>query len=111
MKIRTLANVSTKMMSKLLNVTAHTYVAYEQGRMRIPKEILKMISLIFRIDESTIIDPYLVLSKLDLIQLEKISQTTEEEKLQYLASGILDAGVAINYHNIKKVKDRIRNIY
>ena len=40
-KLRKLANVSPKILSKLLNVTVHTYIAFEQERMIMPKEILK----------------------------------------------------------------------
>lgn len=108
-KIRKLANVSPKILSKLLNVTVHTYIAFEQERMIMPKEILKMLSLVFRIDEETIFDSSKQLSDKDTEQLIKISLLSDEEKLKYLASGILEENITINYRNISNIKRKIRN--
>ena len=109
LKIRKLANVNPKILSKLLNVTVHTYLAFEQEKMVISFELIKMLSLIFRIDEKKIIDSSNQLEKQDKEQLIKISSLSEEEKLHYLALGILGEGVKINYKNISKVKNKIKN--
>lgn len=108
-KIRKLSNVSPKMLSKLLNVTVHTYLAFEQEKMVIPKEIIKMLSLVFRADEEIILDSSKQLSDKDTEQLIKISSLSDEEKLKYLASGILEENITINYRNISNIKRKIRN--
>ena len=106
-EIRKIADVNPKIMSKLLNVTVHTYLAFEKAQMEMPKEILKMISMIFRVDEETI-DSSKSLSEDTVEQLREISSLSAEDKIKYLASGILGESTAVNYRNISIVKNKLR---
>ena len=68
-----------------------------------------MLSLVFRIDEETIFDSSKQLSDKDTEQLIKISSLSDEEKLKYLASGILEENITINYRIISNIKRKIKN--
>lgn len=105
-KIREFSQVNSKIIAKLLNITVHTYRAFEQGKMTPPPEIIRMIAMMYRIDDLVLFDSAYFDQNV-INNLIKISELSQDEKYNYLASGILGEEKP-NYHNIKKVKDQIR---
>lgn len=105
-KIRKFANVSPKMLSKLLNVTVHTYVAYEQGKMTPPPEIIKMIAMLYNIDEAVISNSYVDESL--IARLDELAQMNNEDKYKLLSFRILGNDSVPNYRSIRTVKDNIK---
>lgn len=106
-RIRKLADVSLKNMSNLLNESAYVYNAYETGRLPIPLEIIKMISMIYEVDKSILTDDSLPLDQETENRLTALSKMTGNERYIHLYSHILEEGQVPNYRNIKRVKERI----
>lgn len=104
--LRCLAEIPLTFFSKFLNVTVHTYVAYEQGKMIPPPEIIKMIAMLYNIDESVINNSYVDASL--IAKLDELAQMNIEDKYKVLSYRILGDNTIPNYHKIKKVKDNIR---
>ena len=106
--LRCLAEIPLKFFSKLLNVTVHTYVAYEQGKMIPPPEIIKMITMLYDIDPTIINSPSTIIDSSLAAKLNQLSQMNNEEKYKLLSFRILGDDTIPNYRNIRKVKDNIR---
>lgn len=106
-RIRALADVSSKDISSLLNESVYVYHAYEIGRLPIPLEIIKMISMIYEIDESILTDDSLPLDQETENRLTALSKLSENERYIHLYSHILEKDQVPNYRNIKRVKERI----
>lgn len=104
--LRCLAEIPLTFFSKLLNVTVHTYVAYEKGKMIPPPEIIKMIAMLYNIDEAVINDSYVDASL--IAKLDELAQMNNEDKYKMLSYRILGDNTVPNYHKIRKVKDNIR---
>lgn len=109
-KIREISGISPKVMSKLLNVTVYTYNAFEKGNMTPSPEIIKMISMIYEVDEALLTDDSLQLDQETENRLMAISALPENERYIHLYSHILEKGQVPNYRNIKRVKERIREM-
>ena len=104
--LRCLGNIPPIFFSKLLNITVHTYIAYEQGKMSPPPEIIKMLAMMYDVDETVIynsnIDDSLTLKLNELLQMK------DEDKYKLLSFRILGNNNIPNYRNIRKIKDTIR---
>lgn len=107
LKIRQITEISPKIISKLLNVTVHTYNAYEQERMTPPPEVIKMLSMMYRIDESLLTAESVCIDEHSMAKLQVIENLSETDKLSYLSAGLLGENTVPNYHNIRMVKDNI----
>lgn len=106
--LRTMANVSPKILSKLLNTTVYTYLAYEQEKMMIPPELVKMISILYDIKEELIIDTAFQIDISSVQQLTMLSTMSEEEKYRVLSYRLLKNHCMPTYRDIKKIKDSIK---
>lgn len=107
-KIRKISGISSKAMSRLLNVTVYTYNAFEKGNMKPAPEIIRMISMLYEVDEALLTDDSLQLDQQTEDRLTAISALPENERYIHLYSHILEEGQVPNYRNIKKVKEHIR---
>ncbi len=107
-RIRQIVGVDAKTLSRLLNVTVHTYIGFEQGKMTPPPEILKMLAMIYRIDYNLLFGCQNKLDEDTIKALKKIEEMHETDKRAYLSDGILDNDDKLNYHNVKKIKDGIK---
>ncbi len=105
-EIRELTKTPPKMLSKLLSITVHSYIACEQGRMTIPAETLEMLSKMYCLDTAVIAGtkPLNFDAKQRLKNLEKLA---EEEKLLLYATRILGKGVPATGKNIRAQKEKI----
>lgn len=104
--LRCLAEIPLTFFSKLLNVTVHTYVAYEKGKMIPPPEIIKMIAMLYNIDEAVINNSYVDASL--IVKLDELAKMNNEDKYKLLSYRILENKDIPNYRNIRKVKEKIR---
>lgn len=107
LKIRLITEVFPKIIAKLLNITVHTYNAFEQGRMTPPPEVVKMIAMMYRIDESLLTAEPLCIDKHSLEKSQVITKLPGPEKFSYLSVEILGKNVVPNYRNIGTVKEKI----
>ncbi len=73
-----------------------------------PYELIKMLSMMFKVDEDIINDSSCELNDSTISMLRELSKLSNEEQLSYLASGILEEGESVNYRSIRCVKERIR---
>lgn len=108
-KIRKIAGISPKVMSKLLNVTVHTYNAFEKGNMMPSPEIIRMIAMMYRVDESVLTNDSLPLDHDTVKRLLFVAELSENDRFIYLYSEILKENETPNYHSISLAKERIRN--
>ena len=104
--IRTTANIRPGLLTKYLNISAHTYLLYEKGALPVPYEILKMISIVFSVSLEILKDDVDVPEDIIGQQVE-LSKLTDDEKIKIMTLRMLPNGEKLNYRNIRKIKDRI----
>ena len=105
--LRSTLNIRPGLLSKLLNITAHTYLLYEKEILSIPPEVAKMLSIIFCVNFDTIYGNRTITED-ELIGLKKISCLNDEDKIKILATRILPNGEELNYRSIRKMKLKIQ---
>lgn len=107
--LRELIDVKPKTMANLLNVTTHTYNAYERETMFPSNEVVEMLSIIYEVDKSVIV------GECDLIEDElnerlcPIAQLTEDEKYALLATRLLGDNVKLSLKNIRDKRKAIKD--
>ncbi len=104
--LRTSLDINPGALSKLLNITAHTYLLYEKGIIPIPFEIIKMLSVAFNVDDDIITDGTEIPEE-TIISHQKMCELTDDEIINVLTKRILPNGEKLNYRNIRKVKNRV----
>lgn len=104
--IRDIAKIEPKFIAKLLNVTVHTYIAYEQEKMQMPPEVIKMIEIIYDIDKTALFDVDAYLHPNILKKLKELSMA--ENKYELMTFRLLGEIKNPNYHYISKVKNQIK---
>lgn len=105
--LRKMIDVPPKKLAKLLNVTAYTYIAFEQEKMNIPLEIVKMLSMIYQVDEEILLGSEMLQNAELSEKFSRIAKFPEDEKYNLLCKALLGENVKFNYHNIKEVKNKI----
>lgn len=102
---RDIANVPPILLARLLNVTVHTYIAYEQEKTSMEKEIVKMLSLIYCVNELDLFAPVETINDITLQYLNNLSTLSIEDKQKELLRNLTGKESAVlNYRNINKVK-------
>lgn len=105
---RELAGVPPKHLSKLLNVTVHTYIGYEQQKITIPDEIFLMIAKIYSIDSNEIFVPQENVTDSVRETLSYYSTLDEKARLELLCSNLTDGSkTALTYRDVRKAKNEI----
>ena len=104
--LRYLAGIPPIFFSKLLNITVHTYIAYEQGKMLPPPEIIKMIAMLYDIEESVLYD--FDINDSIIKHVHELSEIGNDAKYKLLSSRILGGDITPNYRNIRKAKEKIK---
>lgn len=101
---RETAQLSLKQMSRLLNISAHTYWAMEQGKIKIPQEILAMLFKIYLIPHELKLDKKIILEKIGTF----FSSSNESERFYCAMKNLCGEGsYQADYRKIKKIKDEI----
>ena len=107
---RNTAGIKPKLLAKLLNVTVHTYLGFEQEKMCIPDEIQIMLSIIYDIDKIDLFSHQSFLSSETIETIKKLSQLEEYEVMDIVKNRLFgNVGVDINYRTVKKIKKEIKN--
>lgn len=107
-ELRDLTGTPQKMLSKLLNVTVHTYIAFEQKRMTLTPEIIVMLSMMYHVDKQMITGE-LSIDNNTRTQLSMIGGMGEEEKLTFYAERLLGKHIKPTGKNIRSKKKEIED--
>jgi DNA-binding XRE family transcriptional regulator len=107
--LRELIDVKPKTMANLLNVTTHTYNAYERETMFPSNEVVEMLSIIYEVDKSVIIGECELNDENIKSKLCSISKLTEEEKYKVLATRLLGDDVKLSRKNIRDKRKAIKD--
>lgn len=107
---RSIAKIKSKQLAKLLNVTVHTYIGFEQERMCIPIEIQAMLSRIYGIDKMDLFCKQTLLKSETIEAVKKLSELEECELMNVIKLRLFNnRDMDINYRTIKKIKKEIKN--
>lgn len=107
---RSIAKIKSKQLAKLLNVTVHTYIGFEQERMCIPIEIQAMLSRIYGIDKMDLFCKQTILKSETIEAVKKLSELEECELMNVIKLRLFNnRDMDINYRTIKKIKKEIKN--
>lgn len=107
--LRELIDVKPKTMANLLNVTTHTYNAYERETMFPSNEVVEMLSIIYEVDKSVITGECELNDEELKKKLCSISTLTEEEKYTLLATRLLGEDVKLSRKNIRDKRKAIKD--
>ena len=107
--LRELINAQPKTMANLLNVTTHTYNAYERRTMFPSNEVVEMLAIIYEVDKSVIIGEGELNDEEIRRKLCSIAKLTEEEKYKVLATRLLGNDVKPSRKNIRDKRKAIKD--
>jgi len=107
--LRECADLKKKDVARLINVSAHTYYGYEQGRCDIPKECLVMLSKIYGISLNEIENKIELtadtLNKMDA--LKSLDKKDRIRKLVFNLTGIDKTSVGFNEIRVLREKFKL----
>lgn len=111
---RTIANLTRKELSSLMNVTVYTYQGYEDDRMVMRPETVILVSMIYNIDKNDIFCPENNVSEDTLEKLNNLSAMPEKERygqLIFNLTGEMKERVGYKQVNIilKKIREELQN--
>lgn len=107
--LRELIDARPKTMANLLNVTTHTYNAYERETMFPSNEVVEMLSIIYEVDKSVIIGECELNDAGLKRELCSIAKLTEEEKYTLLATRLLGDNMKLSLKNIRDKRKAIKD--
>ncbi len=103
------SGVEAKQLARLLNVTVHTYLGFEQEKMCIPPEIEIMLAVIYCVERSELFCEKSQIKKDSIKRIQSLSHYDKTVLLDLLSTRLLGSDhIAVNYRTINKVKDEIR---
>jgi DNA-binding XRE family transcriptional regulator len=103
------SGVEIKQLARLLNVTAHTYLGFEQEKMGMPKEIEIMLAIIYCVDQVELFCEESLIRKDSIKRVQELSYYDKNTLFDLLSARLLGSNyIAVNYRTINKVKDKIR---
>lgn len=103
------SGVEVKQLARLLNVTAHTYLGFEQEKMGIPQEIEIMLAIIYCVDRTELFCEESLIRKDSIKRIQALSNYDKTALFELLSTRLLgNDHIAVNYRTINKVKDEIR---
>ena len=106
---RKASGVEVKQLARLLNVTAHTYLGFEQEKMSIPQEIEIMLAIIYCVDRTELFCEESLIRKDSIRRIQALSYYDKTALFELLSTRLLGSDhIAVNYRTINKVKDEIR---
>lgn len=106
---RTIANLTRKELSSLMNVTVYTYQGYEDDRMVMRPETVILVSMIYNIDKDDIFCPENDVSEDTLEKLNKLAVMQEKERYNQLIYNLTgDKKDKIGYKQVNMIIKEIR---
>ncbi len=111
---RTIANLTRKELSSLMNVTVYTYQGYEDDRMVMRPETVILVSMIYNIDKNDIFCPESNVSEDTLEKLNNLGAMPEKERYSQLIFNLTgEKKDRVGYKQIniilKKIRDELQN--
>ena len=107
--LRELINARPKTIANLLNVTTHTYNAYEREIMFPSNEVVEMLSIIYEVDKCVIIGDCELQDDEIKDKLSSLSELSEEDKFNVLAARLLGNDVKLSRKNIRDKRKAIKD--
>lgn len=106
---RTIANLTRKELSSLMNVTVYTYQGYEDDRMVMRPETVILVSMIYNIDKLDIFCPESNVSEDTLEKLNNLSAMSEKERYSQLIFNLTgEKKDRVGYKQINMIIKEIR---
>lgn len=106
---RTIANLTRKELSSLMNVTVYTYQGYEDDRMVMRPETVILVSMIYNIDKNDIFCPESNVSENTLEKLNNLSAMSEKERYSQLIFNLTgEKKDRVGYKQINMIIKEIR---
>lgn len=111
---RTIANLTRKELSSLMNVTVYTYQGYEDDRMVMRPETVILVSIIYNIDKNDILCPESNVSEDTLEKLNNLSTMSEKARYSQLIFNLTgEKKDRVGYKQIsiilKTIRDELQN--
>lgn len=112
---RTIANLTRKELSSLMNVTVYTYQGYEDDRMVMRPETVILVSMIYNIDKNDIFCPESDVSEDTLEKLNNLGAMSEKERYSQLILNLMgEKKDRVGYKQIniilEKIRDELQNV-
>ena len=106
---RKVSGVEIKQLARLLNVTAHTYLGFEQEKMSIPQEIEIMLAIIYCVDRTELFCEENLIREDSIKRIQALSNCDKTTLFELFSTRLLGSNhTSVNYRTINKVKDEIR---
>lgn len=106
---RTIANLTRKELSSLMNVTVYTYQGYEDDRMVMRPETVILVSMIYNIDKNDIFCPESNVSEDTLEKLNNLGAMPEKERYSQLIFNLTgEKKDRVGYKQINMIIKEIR---
>lgn len=104
-ELRVQSGLSAKELAKLLNVTVHTYIAFEQDRMTVPEIAKVMLGKIYLLPSNAMIDKPL---KLEYRQkVSELKNVPKEERWEIVVSRLFGKIVHVSYRCVRALKEEM----
>ena len=106
---REISGATPKQLARLISVTVHTYIAFEQERMTISKDVARMIAKIYGIDEDQIFCEQSAVRSDVQNKLKTLSELEENSLLEALIGNLTDGkSKNLTDREIRKIKDSMK---
>lgn len=103
------SGIEARQIARLLNVTVHTYLGFEQEKMSIPPEIEIMLALIYCVDRAELFCEESLIRKDAVKRVQTLSNYDKNALFELLSTRLLGGcHTTVNYRTISKVKNEIR---
>lgn len=110
--LRQYSKATPKQLSRLLNISVHTYYYYEKGRMDIPYEIIMLLSLIYRIPAEYVSHDGLEANEDVLDAVRVLAQLDDAERYKRMICNLMQSNQSqITYRQVRKIKDTFRTAH
>lgn len=105
---RKISGVTPKQLARLLNVSVHTYRAFEQERISISQLQLRMLGKIYSIKSDSFIISIEKVSESTINNLQQLSTLTDEQRYSVLCNNLTDGSCStVTYRDVRKAKEKI----
>lgn len=109
---RQCSQATAKQLSRLLNISVHTYYYYEKGRMDVPHEIVMLLSLIYKVPAEYILCDNLAADDDVLGPARHLAQLDEAERYKTMISHLTQSNQdKITYRLVRQIKDAFREAH
>lgn len=110
--LRESSKATPKQLSRLLNISVHTYYYYEKGRMDVPYEIIMLLSLIYNIPADYVSNDDIDANDDVMESVRSLAQFDDTERYERMICNLMQSNQSkITYRNVRKIKDTFRKAH